>query len=55
MLHGYVPFLRLPPQDFYNLVDVYLDAVFHPRCLTDPQVFQQEGWHWEMDDTKVPI
>ena len=34
-------------QDFYNLVDVYLDAVFHPRLT--PQIFQQEGWHYEME------
>lgn len=36
-------------QDFYNLCDVYMDAVFNPRCLSDPQVFQQEGWHYELD------
>lgn len=36
-------------QDFHNLCDVYLDAVFHPRCLEDPKVFQQEGWHYELD------
>jgi hypothetical protein len=29
---------------------VYLDAVFHPRCLEDPKVFQQEGWHFELDE-----
>src|SRR5574338_452891 len=33
-------------QDFYNLVDVYLDAVFFPRIT--PQVLQQEGWHYEL-------
>ena len=31
-------------QDFYNLVDVYLDAVYHPACVTDERTFQQEGW-----------
>ena len=35
-------------QDFYNLIDVYLDAVFYPRIT--PFVFQQEGWHLELDD-----
>jgi len=30
-------------QDFYNLVDVYLDAVLHPNCIRDPQIFAQEG------------
>eukprot|EP00850_Spirogloea_muscicola_P017373 SM000148S01050 [mRNA] locus=s148:321856:326518:- [translate_table: standard] len=34
--------------DFYNLVDVYLDAVFFPRCVSDERVFQQEGWHYEV-------
>ena len=35
--------------DFRNLVDVYLDAVFHPKCVTDELTFQQEGWHYELD------
>lgn len=42
-------------QDYYNLVDVYLDAVLQPRCVTDPQTFAQEGWHYELDDAKVSI
>lgn len=28
-------------QDFYNLVDVYLDAVLHPRCVSDRRTFEQ--------------
>lgn len=42
-----------PWQDFYNLVDVYLDAVLHPNCISDPRIFAQEGWHYELDDPKV--
>ncbi|MEM8858175.1 MAG: insulinase family protein [Chloroflexota bacterium] len=34
-------------QDFYNLIDVYLDAVFHP--LIEKHHLDQEGWHFEMD------
>jgi hypothetical protein len=34
-------------QDFYNLVDVYLDAVFYP--LITPQTLMQEGWHYELN------
>jgi presequence protease len=34
-------------QDFYNLIDVYMDAVLHPRLGED--VFAQEGWHLAMD------
>lgn len=33
--------------DFYNLVDVYLDAVFHP--LLTPDVLAQEGWRYDYD------
>ena len=36
-------------QDFLNLMDVYLDAVFHPLCVTKKDIFLQEGWHYEMD------
>ena len=35
-------------KDFLNLVDVYLDAVFNPRCVTDEGwwVLRQEGWRY---------
>ena len=39
-------------QDFYNLVDVYIDAVFHPRI--DENVLRQEGWHIEADTPDGP-
>ena len=32
-------------QDYLNLMEVYLDAVFRPAILTDPNIFYQEGWH----------
>ena len=37
-------------KDFYNLVNVYADAVYHPRAVTDPMVHAQEGWHLELDE-----
>lgn len=40
-------------KDFYNLVDVYVDAVLHPRLT--PHVFEQEGWHHELDDPEGPL
>ncbi len=40
-------------QDFYNLIDVYLDAVFYPRIT--PEIFQQEGWHYEMENPDGPL
>eukprot|EP01034_Spumella_vulgaris_P030846 gene30846-38127_t len=36
-------------------MNVYLDAVFHPRAATDPQVLQQEGWHYELEDSFGPL
>ena len=36
-------------QDLENLMDVYLDAVFHPDIYRRPQIFQQEGWHLEVE------
>jgi Zn-dependent M16 (insulinase) family peptidase len=36
-------------KDFYNLVDVYLDAVFFPRIT--PEIFEQEGWHLDLPGT----
>ncbi len=40
-------------QDFYNLIDVYLDAVLYPRLT--PFIFQQEGWHFELENPKDPL
>ena len=40
-------------KDFYNLVDVYLDAVFFPLLTED--TFHQEGWHYELEDAKAPL
>ncbi|MBQ7725774.1 MAG: insulinase family protein, partial [Clostridia bacterium] len=36
-------------QDYLNLAGVYLDAVFAPKILTNPNIFYQEGWHYETD------
>ncbi|MCP4424352.1 MAG: peptidase M16 [Chloroflexi bacterium] len=40
-------------QDFYNLVDVYLDAVFYP--LITPRHLEQEGWHYELENLDDPL
>ncbi len=37
-------------QDLENLVDVYMDAVLHPAIYGKRAVFEQEGWHYELDD-----
>src|SRR5512141_2673089 len=40
-------------QDFYNLIDVYMDAVLHP--LISEQTLMQEGWHYEINDPAEPL
>lgn len=42
-------------QDFMNLTEVYLDAVFAPALLTNPNIFYQEGWHIELDENGQPL
>lgn len=37
-------------KDFHNLMDVYLDAVFNPSIKHEPNIFKQEGWHYELSD-----
>ncbi len=37
-------------KDFFNLMSVYLDAVFAPLIYENPNIFAQEGWHFELRD-----
>ena len=37
-------------KDFRNLASIYLDAVFHPSIYNTPNIFYQEGWHYEVED-----
>jgi len=37
-------------KDFSNLMSVYLDAVFAPAIYRRPEIFKQEGWHYELLD-----
>ena len=38
-------------KDLLNLMDVYLDAVLHPAIYSKRAIFEQEGWHYEIDDS----
>lgn len=42
------PIASTNEKDFFNLMDVYLDAVFHPNFYHDTQVLKQEGWHYHL-------
>lgn len=42
-------------KDLFNLMDVYLDAVFYPKIYDIPEIFMQEGWHYELFDKEDDI
>lgn len=42
------PVASMNTKDYYNLMHVYLDAVFNPNLRTDPKILKQEGWHHEL-------
>lgn len=42
-------------KDFFNLMDVYLDAVFHPNIYKTKEILMQEGWHYELESKEDEI
>ncbi len=42
-------------KDYHNLMDVYLDAVFHPNIYKYEEIFKQEGWHYELESKDAPL
>ncbi len=49
------PIASYNDKDFQNLMDVYLDAVFHPNIYRYEEIFMQEGWHYEMESEDAPL
>lgn len=49
------PIASTNAKDFMNLMDVYLDAVFYPNIYQNPYTFQQEGWHYHIENVDDPI
>ena len=49
------PIASCNEQDFKNLMDVYLDAVFNPNITKYEEIFKQEGWHYELENKDDPI
>lgn len=44
------PIASCNDKDFQNLMHVYLDAVFYPNIHNEKKIFQQEGWHYELEN-----
>ena len=49
------PIASCNDKDFKNLMDVYMDAVFHPNIYDKEEIFKQEGWHYELEDKDAKI
>jgi len=49
------PVASMNEADYFNLMHVYLDAVFNPLMLTDKRIMQQEGWHYELTGKDAPL
>jgi presequence protease len=49
------PVASVNNKDYFNLMHVYLDAVFNPLIYSDPRIFMQEGWHYELTGKEAPL
>ena len=49
------PVASMNEKDYFNLMHVYLDAVFNPLIYDDPKILQQEGWHYELNEEDGPL
>ncbi len=49
----YYPFATRNMQEYFDIMDVYCDVVFHP--LLDRQTFEQEGWHYHQESEEAPL
>lgn len=46
----FYPFGSLNEKDYYNLMNIYLDGVFHPLVMTDENVFKRDGVRIDLKD-----
>ncbi|MEI6435730.1 MAG: insulinase family protein [Bacteroidota bacterium] len=49
------PVASMNDRDYFNLMHVYLDAVFNPLIYDDPRILKQEGWHYELTGLDEPL
>ncbi len=49
------PVASMNNKDYFNLMHVYLDAVFYPLIYDDPRILKQEGWHYELENKDAPV
>jgi Zn-dependent M16 (insulinase) family peptidase len=49
------PVASMNDKDYFNLMHVYLDAVFYPLIYQDLRILKQEGWHYELENVNDPV
>lgn len=49
------PYASMNDKDYFNLMYVYMDAVFNPLIYSDPRILKQEGWHYELTSKDAPL
>lgn len=49
------PLASMNEKDYFNLMNMYLDAVLYPRIYDEEKIFKQEAWHYELTDKAAPI
>ncbi len=49
------PFASMNEKDYFNIMHIYLDAVFNPLIYSNKNILKQEGWHHELMDKNSPI
>jgi presequence protease len=49
------PVASMNDKDYFNLMHVYLDAVFNPLIYSDKRILMQEGWHYELADANANV
>jgi presequence protease len=51
----YYPAASMNEKDYFNLMQIYLDAVYKPLIYKDERIFKQEGWHYELNGPDDPL
>ncbi len=51
----FYPFASANEQDYMNILDIYLDAVFYPNIYKHKEIFLQEGWHYHLENENDPL
>ena len=49
------PIASCNDKDFANLMDVYMDAVFHTNIYKKEEIFRQEGWNYHLENPEDEI